>query len=275
MDTVNDLTIFGGHGFIGSAYNAKYPGLVNARSDYHSKTQNILYLISTGDNYNVFEDLHKDIDTNLNTLMDVIGCLRNPKETVFNFISSWFVYGDTEQPAIEDGYCNPKGFYSITKRTAEQLLISYCETKGMKYRILRLANVVGAKDGKVSVKRNALQYMIQQLRNDEAISLYEGGHVLRNFIYIDDCIDAIHLVITRGKLNEIYNIGNGHSVKMVDVINQAKVLLDSYSPIFSIPTPEFHRVVQVRSMELDVTKLFSLGFTPQYPTPDEWLPTLI
>lgn len=273
MDTLN---ILGSGGFIGSSYAEKYSVTVlNDRNDYVPKTQNILYLISTIDNYNVFEDLHKDIDTNLSTLMTVLESVQDPKNTVFNFISSWFVYGDTPLPAREDGYCNPKGFYSITKRTAEQLLISYCQTMGMKYRILRLANVVGAKDDKVSAKRNALQYMIQRLENNEPIDLYEGGHILRNFIYIDDCVDAIHLVITKGELNEIYNIGNEQATEIFSVINLAKAMLNSQSDLRSIPTPEFHKTVQVRSIHLDVTKLMSLGFTPQYSTPNKWLPKLI
>lgn len=273
MDALN---IFGGSGFVGSAYVEKFPGaVVNDRDDYVPKTQNILYLISTGDNYNVFEDLHKDIDTNLSTLMNVLESISEPKNTVFNFISSWFVYGDTQLPAREDGYCNPKGFYSITKRTAEQLLISYCQTMGMRYRILRLANVVGAKDAKVSAKRNALQYMIQLLKNNEPVDLYEGGHVLRNFIYIDDCVDAIHLVITKGALDEIYNIGTEHATELYSVIHLAKLLLNSQSELRSIPTPEFHRIVQVRSIRLDVTKLMALGFVPHHPMPAQWLPRIL
>ena len=42
----------------------------------------------------------------------------------------------------ENALCDPKGFYSITKRTAEQLLISYCETFNIKYRIVRILCVV-------------------------------------------------------------------------------------------------------------------------------------
>jgi len=273
MDAIN---IFGGTGFIGSAYLDRFGGNVNARNDYCPKTNNVLYFISTGDNYNVFDNLQIDITTNLSTLMTVIGNIKNPKDTTFNFISSWFVYGDSGRGRLkEDAYCNPKGFYSITKRAAESLLISYCETMGMKYRILRLANVIGPNDGKVSAKRNALQFLIEKLEKNEPVDLYEGGHVRRNFLYIDDCVDAINLVLEKGATNEIYNIGNGISMEMLDVIQQAKALLGSTSELRSIPTPEFHKVVQVRDIALDIDKLFDLGFDPKYPMPAMWLPKLL
>ena len=68
----------------------------------------------------------------------------------FFYATIHFVYGQTQMPATEESICNPTGFYSITKRAAEQLIISYCETYGIKYRILRLCNVYGIGDTKFS-----------------------------------------------------------------------------------------------------------------------------
>ena len=53
----------------------------------------------------------------------------------------------------ESDYCDPTGFYSITKRAAEQLIISYCNTFNLKYRILRLTNIIGENDKKVSSQK--------------------------------------------------------------------------------------------------------------------------
>jgi nucleoside-diphosphate-sugar epimerase len=262
MEQVN---VFGGTGYIGSRYVEMYNNcVVNLRDDYKPQTNNILYFISTVDNYNVFTNPHLDIDTNLTTLIKVLENITDKENTVFNFISSWFVYGDTELPARETSVCNPKGFYSITKRTAEQLLISYCQTYKIKYRILRLANVVGGKDTKTSAKKNALTFMIDQLKNNEPVKLYEGGQLYRDFIHIDDCVRAINMILTRGKVNEIYNVGNGIPVKLFDIIDFAKRLTNSQSVVSYIDTPEFHRIVQVKSMYMDNTKLQQLGYLPHY-----------
>lgn len=262
---MDQLNVFGGKGFVGSHFVKAYPDcIVNDRNDYQSKTNNILYFISTVDNYNVFTNPYVDIETNLITLIKVLESITDKEHAVFNFISSWFVYGDTELPARETSLCNPKGFYSITKRTAEQLLISYCETFKIKYRILRLANVVSPTDIKVSAKKNAIVHMIRQLKNNEPIKLYDGGQLYRDVIDVDDCVDAIQLVLTNGDLNTIYNVGNGEPIKLYDIIHTAKDLLGSTSQITDIETPEFHRIVQVKSMYMDNTKLKALGYQQQY-----------
>lgn len=262
MESVN---VFGGTGYVGGHYVNTFNNCVlNDRNDYIPKTNNILYFISTIDNYNVFTDPHLDINTNLTVLVNVLSNIKDREHTVFNFISSWFVYGNTESPAKETSVCNPKGFYSITKRTAEQLLISYCETFKIKYRILRLANVVGGSDGKVSNKKNAITFMINKLQANEPVNLYDGGELIRDVIDIDDCVQAINLVINKGELNTIYNIGNGVPVKLNELIATAKQMANSTSEIHSIETPDFHKQVQVKSMYMDNTKLNALGYRPTH-----------
>ena len=116
----NKLQIFGGLGFVGSQFVKQYPDIiVNERNDHEVKSKNILYLISTISNYNMLTDPYVDIDTNLTTLMRVLEQCKD-KDVTFNFVSSWFVYGDTGMPAHEDSPCKPTGFYSITKKAAEE-----------------------------------------------------------------------------------------------------------------------------------------------------------
>ena len=256
------ISVFGGTGFIGSRFSEIYKSEVSVidRQAYTPRSKNVLYFISTTSNYNVFEDIHLDINTNLSTLMNV---LENCKEKglVFNFISSWFVYGKTEDlPATENSVCNPKGFYSITKLCAEQLIISYCETFGIKYRILRLANVYGEDDKSVSKKKNALQFLINELVNNRDISLYDGGKNIRDFIYIDDVCRAIHTCITRGNLNDTINIGSGQPYQFLDLMTYCKNKLKSRSTIISVLPTDFHDIVQVKNMYLDTAKLKLLGF---------------
>lgn len=253
------LNVFGSTGFIGSNFVKNLSCVINHRYDYNPKTNNILYFISTVDNYNVLNNPFIDIDTNLTVLMKVLKNT-NPGST-FNFISSWFVYGDTDLPAHEESVCNPKGFYSITKRAAEQLLVSYCETFNINYRILRLANVVGQGDKKVSKKKNALQYLINEMKCNININLYDGGNFIRDYIYVDDAVEAIKLVVERGDLNKIYNIGNGEPVVFADLISYAANKLDFKGVVGSMEQPMFHKTIQVKSMYLDNTELKKLGYT--------------
>ncbi len=264
------ISVFGGTGFIGSRFCQLYQDkTIKVHREHRGcKTSEALYLISTVHNYNIFDDPYLDIHTNLHVLIDTLEEFRKnnkEKNKVFNFVSSWFVYGkNTTLPAREQENCDPRGFYSITKRTAEQLLISYCETYKIDYRIFRLANVYGNGDRKTSKKKNALQYMIDEIANNRSIDLYEGGSHLRDFIYVDDACRAIDLCIKNSLPNQIINIGTGTPTSILDAMLYVKKSLNSTSKFNTIDTPEFHKLVQIENMYLDVSKLKSLNFEPLY-----------
>jgi len=261
------IQVFGGYGFVGSNFVNKNltTCIVNEKIDYNvsNECDQILYLISTITNYNMKINPYIDIETNLITLMKVLEQCKD-KDLTFNFVSSWFVYGHTEMPATEESNCYPSGFYSITKKTAEDLLVCYCKTFGIKYRILRLANVVGAGDPKASPRKNALQHMINEMKQHKDINLYEGGELYRDYIHVSDVTNAIRLIMLKGDLNTIYNVGNGMPVLLKDIVFTAHRLLNSRSKINFIKQPDFHKTVQVLSMWMKNDKLKKLEYQPSY-----------
>ena len=109
------LSVYGASGFVGGNFCRLFGDKVvcQEREERKPRTDEILYLISTVDNYNVHTNITLDVETNLKVLCEVLDYCRDGNIT-FNFISSWFVYGETELPAKEEYYCMPTGFYSIT-----------------------------------------------------------------------------------------------------------------------------------------------------------------
>ncbi len=263
----DQISIYGSTGFIGSNYCDSFPEdhIKISRDSREPKSPNILYFISTIHNYNVFDNPNLDINTNLNLLIDTLEAARKKYENnfVFNFISSWFVYGDTQLPAKEDSVCNPNGFYSITKRAAEQLLISYCQTYKINYRILRLCNCYGSGDRKASIKRNAFSHLASEVVRGNTIKLYNEGKDIRDFMHVEDVCNAINLIISKSNLNEIYNVGSGKPYNFIDTMSYVRQKCSSSSTFEFIDPPEFHKIVQVKDMYLDVSKLNNLGFEPK------------
>ena len=260
------ISVYGSTGFIGKVFCKMYPADVVevSRDDRKPKSNEILYLISTTSNYNVLESTTIDVDTNLRVFTEVLSeCKRN--DITINYVSSGFVYGNDIINAAENDYCDPRGFYSITKRAAEQLLISFCETFDVKYRILRLANVYGTEDIESSGKKNALGYLIGLLKENKDVNLYDGGDVLRDYLHVEDVCAAIKLVIDKGETNSIYNIASGRPLKFYDIIMIAKDYLGSNSAIKAIETPEFYKQVQAKNFSLNVEKLKALGFKENMP----------
>ena len=267
----NLCVVFGGKGFIGSEFVKQFPDvIVQERDDYIPATNRIFYLISTTHNYHVHTNPYLDIETNLNVLIKV---LENARERFkddfeFTFASSWFVYGKTECPAKETYYCNPTGFYSITKRAAEQLLMSYCDTFGMKYKIVRFANVLGVGDKNISRKKNAFQYMVQQVALGNDVDYLYDGKFYRDFIDVRDAVNVAKLVIEKGDQNSIYNVGNGVPYDINQWVHYANIKAGGKSKITLIPVPEFHKIVQIKDMWLDISKIRKLGYKQKYSMQD-------
>jgi len=258
------ISVYGSSGFIGSRFcNLYFDSVIKIPRDQRApESKNVLYLISTTDNYSVFSDPTIDVKTNLLVLTETLEKAKDNVE-VFNFVSSWFVYGDTSLPAKESAYCSPKGFYSITKYCAEQLVESYCKTHKIPYRIIRLCNVYGNGDLGVSKKKNALQYLIERLKNNDPIQLYNGGDFIRDYMHVDDISRAINLILESAPTNSTINVGCGKPVQFKSIIDLAVKFLDSKSEITDMEPPEFHKLVQVKNMYLDTEKLESLGFIPK------------
>lgn len=261
------IDVFGSTGFIGSNFTRLYSqeSIKIPREIRSSTSDEIVYFISTTHNYHVYEDPTLDVKTNLLVLTETLDRLRmtKNKSTCFNFISSWFVYGDTTLPAREDAPCNPKGFYSITKHCAEKLVESFCKTHDIQYRILRLCNVYGPGDTGSSKKKNALDFLIQKMKSNEPISLYHGGEFFRDYMHVNDVCEAIYTVLKSDIKNEIVNIGTGKKQKFKELIDLASDFTNYRGKINFIDPPDFHKLVQVKDMYLDVKKLKGVGFSPK------------
>ena len=270
---MTNVSVFGSTGFIGSNFTNANSDLIDRvdRDKPNPKFDQILYAIGTTDNYNLFENPKLDVETNLIKLIDDLELLRKKFGTfTINYLSSWFVYGDsTPLPFTVQNNCNPKGFYSISKYAAERFLISYCQTYKINYRILRLSNIYGIGDNGISAKKNALQFLVGKIKNNKPIDLYEGGEFVRDYLDVRDATKAIEIIINKGKLDSIFNVGSGKPTRFIDLMNKAKLAFKSSSEFNNIPTPEFHRLVQVKDSYLEISDLLALGFLPKYDIIDE------
>ncbi len=273
MEVQSKLSVYGGFGFVLGEFCSQFKDEVIRipKEEIEPQSNRILYGISTVDNYNVFDSPTLDIETNLIHLMEVLDACHKKygNKFEFTFISSWFVYGkfpsSPEFPLTEDAPCKPTGFYSITKYTAELLLTSYCETFGIKYKILRLANVIGSKDYKASKKKNALQYLIDRIVHDEEIELYDNGEFYRDYIDVRDCAKAIYACVNSQLNYTVYNISNGQSYKFRDLIEFAIKYSESKTQVWDkLDKPEFHKVVQSKNVFLSNKLLEETGYKPEF-----------
>ena len=108
--------------------------------------------------------------------------------------------------------------------------------------------------------------MINLLRQDEDVYLYDDGTPTRDVMYIDDVCKAIKLICDEGNINEIYNVCSGQPTSIRDIITKAKEYLESQSVIKYKEAPEFHKIVQAKDFYFDTSNLQKLGFTQTIST---------
>ena len=261
-------TVFGHTGFIGSNFVSKFSDVDSLYLPPRysrrplSDSDEIINFISTTHNYNVFDDPTLDVKTNLVLLTEMLESWRNnAPNAVFSLVSSWFVYGNNGvHRCSEESPCHPMGFYSITKRCAEQLVQSFAETFGLKYRILRLGNVIGKGDDGCSAKKNAFQFLFNQMAaGAESIPVYEHGDFYRNYSHVGDICSYLRFVMENGAINTTYNIGNYENYKFMDMLEYAKHVTNWQGRFDFIEQKPFHKTVQVKSFHMDCRKLWHLG----------------
>lgn len=250
------VTVFGGTGYIGSRFCEMFDAEPQPRHSLIPQGSQILYMISTTHNHHLATNPYIDIDTNLTHLMRVLENVRHTPGAEFNFVSSWFVYGAVSELADERHACDPQGFYSITKRTAEQLLMAYCEHHRIPWRIFRLCNVVGGIDAGAGANKNALHAIARRLRNHEPITLANNGDFWRDYLSRDDVCSAMDWLLRCSAPNRIYNIGSGSPVRFRQAIDHIRSKIASRS--------EIHNQIKhdVIDCLLNTNRLQNLGWRP-------------
>ena len=191
-------------------------------TDFESiiKHQDIVFhLVSTTIPATSNNQIAKELEDNvLVTTMLLEACRKvNIKKIIF-ISSGGTVYGkDCVCPLSEDMPTNPISSYGVQKITIEKLLYLYYYLYGLDYSVIRLSNPYGPyqrPNGKLGVITN----FVYKALNNEKIVVWGDGSVVRDFIYIDDAVDAM-LKITFGRSRyHVFNVGSGYGTRIIDLI---------------------------------------------------------
>lgn len=109
----------------------------------------------------------------------------------------------------------PRNPYACSKACSELIINSAHLTHKLQYNITRSCNVYGP----YQKKENLIPHIIHSLINNTPIHLHGNGLNFRQYIYVDDKINAIMSIIKNGKINEIYNISDNNYYSNIDMVN--------------------------------------------------------
>lgn len=173
-------------------------------------------------------------------------------------------HGQVELMATdEDSKIQPESIYGITKNTQEQMVLVSCQSLGVSAVALRYQNVYGPGQSLSNPYTGILSIFSTRILNGNGINIFEDGQESRDFIYIDDVVDATILTLQKDtKSNAIaLNVGSGVSTT-VDYI--ARKLKESYNSDIPLSISGDYRLGDIRHNKADISNIQQLlGFSPK------------
>ena len=149
-----------------------------------------------------------DCDINLMGLINLLNVSVKLDIKKFLMPSSAAVYGNlTTLPLNETMTGNPSSFYGLTKLTAEHYLRIYHESYGLQYICYRYSNVFGPRQGNGG-EGGVISIFSKAISQDDSIVIYGDGEQTRDFIYVDDVVEA-NILGMQSQFNGIYNVSTG------------------------------------------------------------------
>lgn len=225
----------------------------------------IFHCASTVDNYHILTDPYIDVETNINgTIRLLEACKDLDKKPTIVFLSTFFVYGNvydqTNIPITEQSQTDPLALYPITKLATESVIKLYQRLYGISYLICRLTNVYDENEEYSNKKKGIMNWLVMSAVKGEPLPIYRGGNFERDYIYLDDVIDAVLFLLEKEIKNELFLVGTGQPVLFRDMIDYILELTGKKSQINEIEPPDFHKVVGMTNFVADTTKINSLGW---------------
>ncbi|MCS6874619.1 MAG: NAD-dependent epimerase/dehydratase family protein [Pyrinomonadaceae bacterium] len=193
-----------------------------------------------------------DVQTNvIGTIRLLELCLEENVQKVIFISSGGTVYGmPLEIPIKESHPTNPICSYGITKLTCEKYLSLFHHLYGLEYRILRVANAFGERQ-KTNSAQGAIAVFLAKALRDEEIEIWGDGSTVRDYIHVDDVIDAFLRVMAYEGEQKIFNIGSGNGRSLNEVLDTIeKVLAKRIKKIYTGKKRRLDVPINVLSIEL-------------------------
>lgn len=175
---------------------------------------------------NSIEDSFNFVNTNFIGVYNLLEIIKNKK--INHAISAWEyecplfvqistdeVFGDIEEGAFNEADRHtPSNPYSATKSAAEQLVSAWGRTYKIPYIITRTTNNYGPRQH----SEKLIPRSITSILNGEKIPIHGSGSHIRNWIHVDDNVNAIFEIIEKGQINQSYHISSTEEYTVEEIV---------------------------------------------------------
>jgi len=146
----------------------------------------------------------------------------------FHHISTDEVYGSLGETGLfmETSPYQPNSPYSATKAGSDHLVRAWYHTYGLPVLLTNCSNNYGP----YQFPEKLIPLMINNALMGKNLPVYGNGQNIRDWLYVDDHVEALHLVLEKGEVGECYNIGGFNEHSNLDVVNKLCEILDELLP---------------------------------------------
>ena len=180
----------------------------------------------------------------------------------YHQVSTDEVYGDLplDRPDLfftEETPIHTSSPYSSSKASADLLVLAYHRTYGLPVSISRCSNNYGP----YHFPEKLIPLMIANALNDKPLPVYGKGENVRDWLYVEDHCRAIDLIIHKGRVGEVYNVGGHNEMKNIDIV---KIICKELGKPESLITYVTDRKGHDMRYAIDPTKIHNeLGWLPE------------
>jgi GDP-4-dehydro-6-deoxy-D-mannose reductase len=181
--------------------------------------------------------------------------LRGGRETLVLVVSTAEVYGQGtgDRPRRETDATLPCSPYAASKLGAEVAALEVHRRTGLKVVVARPFPHTGAGQGDRAVVPAFARRLVAARRGGDGTILVGNLQPVRDFLHVEDVVDAYVALLERGEPGSVYNIASGHGVSVGDVLERLRALIGGR--IEAVPDPSLRRPADILHLVGDAGRL--------------------
>ncbi len=186
----------------------------------------VIHLASSSTPANADKDIRADAQANvIGSLSLFERCVAAGVRRVVFISSGGTVYGIPDvTPTPESAPTLPITAYGVAKLAVEKYLEVYRRQRSLDYRVLRVSNAYGVFQT-AEKRQGVVAAFLSNALSGDAVEIWGDGHVVRDYVYVEDVAEAIVAAMEHQGEHRVFNIGSGTGLSLNDVISVIEELL--------------------------------------------------